>query len=96
MADETEKDTIIVSLGSDPALQDAFRTLLGERQPPPGTDRDAYLRYCVVVLQDAIDRFETRRTGKPVFWPFPRLGNTTSHEPISQDTQTTIYPLPTP
>lgn len=73
---------------NDPALEDAFLTLLGERQPPPYTDKASYLRRCQVALEDAIDRVEIRRTGKPVFRQFPHQENTTTlHLEIGQDNQ---------
>jgi hypothetical protein len=55
---------------------EAFEVLAGWRPLPPNTDKESYRRLCQAVLEDAIDRAEIRRTGKPVFWPTPRLGNT--------------------
>jgi hypothetical protein len=59
-----------------PTEVEAFEVLAERRPLPPNTDKDTYLRLCQAVLEDAIDRAEILRIGKPVFWLTPRLGNT--------------------
>ena len=70
-----------------PGVEESFDVLVGNLQPPPDIDKASYLHVCQAVLEDAIDQVEIRLTGKPVFWPTPRLGNTNIPHPDTPNNQ---------
>jgi hypothetical protein len=61
---------------SHPTVEEAFSVLVEESQPPVGRNTVAYRRLCRAVIEEAIDRAEILRTGRPVLWPDPHLENT--------------------
>jgi len=55
--------TIIGTPESDPALFEAFETLIGERAVPSDIDRQEHLRACQAVVLSAMDRANKRPKG---------------------------------
>lgn len=52
--------------GKSPQLVEAYTALL-ERRAPPGIEKAAYLRECQLVLEEAVDQFQTARSEPRVF-----------------------------
>lgn len=63
-------------IGASPEISEAFKALIGERECPPGKDKDSYLRWCKSVLLEAADKAEaTRQAGgvpHPIDWRLPK------------------------